>query len=52
MEVNVYMIVRNNLLTETWFKHFIGRLMKTWKMEKHLQTNLLLTYGLGCFIKF
>jgi hypothetical protein len=52
MEVNAYMIVRNNLLMETWLEHFIGRLIDIWKMEKHLQTNLLLTYDLGCSIKF
>jgi hypothetical protein len=35
MEVNAYMIVRNNLLTETWLEHFIRRLMKTYEKWKN-----------------
>jgi hypothetical protein len=35
MEVNAYMIVRNNLLTETWLEHFIGRLMKAYEKWKN-----------------
>jgi hypothetical protein len=29
MEVYAYMLVGNNLLTQTWLEHFTGRLMKT-----------------------
>jgi hypothetical protein len=35
MEVNAYMIVHNNLLTETWLEHFRGRLMKTYEKWKN-----------------
>jgi hypothetical protein len=35
MEVNAYMFVRNNLLTQTWLEHCIGKLMKTYKKWKN-----------------
>jgi hypothetical protein len=42
MEANACMLVRNNLLTQTWLEHFIDRLMKTYEKWK----NAYMAYGL------
>jgi hypothetical protein len=44
MEVNAYMLVHDNLLTQTWLEHLIGRLMKT--NEKWKRTHEQICYGL------
>jgi len=35
MEVNAYMFVHNNLLTQTWSEHCIGKLMKIYEKWKN-----------------
>jgi hypothetical protein len=35
MEVNAYMLVCNNLLTQTWLEHFIGKLINTYEKWKN-----------------
>ncbi len=42
MEVNAYTIVRNNLLTETWLEHFIGRLIRHMKNGKTLTNKFVI----------
>jgi hypothetical protein len=49
MEVNAYMHVRNNLLTQTWLEHFIGRLMKTYENGKTPTNKFVINLWLRLF---
>jgi hypothetical protein len=35
MEVNAYMLVRNNLLNQTWLEHFSNTLINTYEKWKN-----------------
>jgi hypothetical protein len=47
MEVYAYMLVGNNLLTQTWLEHFTSRLMKTNEKKK---TYKQICYGLIIYV--
>ncbi len=49
MEVNAYMLVRNNLLIQTWLEHFISRLMETYEKWKKPTNKFVIDLCLRLF---